>query len=210
MITNKLKSSGLRQTYQRAKILEFLTKTKSHPTAFEIYKKIARDIPTVSKTTVYNNVNTLVREGIIKCIKIKEHEMRFDACTAPHYHFACDKCGKVYDIGQCCSEVLKSEMEGHEIKEVFVCFSGICRSCRQITQINKKLEKRFIKTDNIKTNSLLEVFMEKWKCNACGYVYDPAAGDPDSAIAPGTAFEDIAQDWVCPICGAGKDAFERE
>ena len=41
----------------------------------------------------------------------------------------------------------------------------------------------------------------------CGYVYDPAVGDPDSGIAPGTAFEDIPEDWVCPICGLSKDMF---
>ena len=46
-------------------------------------------------------------------------------------------------------------------------------------------------------------------CLACGYVYDPEKGDPDSGIAPGTAFEDIPDDWVCPICGVGKDMFER-
>ena len=45
-------------------------------------------------------------------------------------------------------------------------------------------------------------------CLACGYVYDPEKGDPDSGIAPGTAFEDIPDDWVCPICGVGKDMFE--
>lgn len=41
----------------------------------------------------------------------------------------------------------------------------------------------------------------------CGYVYDPAQGDPDGGIAPGTAFDDIPEDWVCPICGLGKDMF---
>ena len=47
-------------------------------------------------------------------------------------------------------------------------------------------------------------------CLACGYVYDPEKGDPDSGIAPGTAFEDIPDDWVCPICGVGKDMFEKQ
>ncbi len=51
-----------------------------------------------------------------------------------------------------------------------------------------------------------EIFMKKYEC-PCGYVYDPEVGDPDSGIAPGTAFEDIPEDWVCPICGLGKDAF---
>ena len=47
-----------------------------------------------------------------------------------------------------------------------------------------------------------------YKRQACGYVYDPAVGDPDSGIQPGTAFEDIPEDWVCPLCGVGKDMFE--
>jgi rubredoxin len=52
-----------------------------------------------------------------------------------------------------------------------------------------------------------ERFMAKYVCDACGYVYDPAAGDPDSGIEPGTAFEDIPADWVCPVCGVAKDMF---
>jgi rubredoxin len=51
--------------------------------------------------------------------------------------------------------------------------------------------------------------MEKWECLACGYIYDPAVGDPDGGIAPGTRFEDIPDDWVCPQCGASKDMFEK-
>jgi rubredoxin len=51
--------------------------------------------------------------------------------------------------------------------------------------------------------------MDKYVC-VCGYVYDPEVGDPDSGIAPGTAFEDIPDDWVCPICGVGKDMFEKQ
>ena len=50
--------------------------------------------------------------------------------------------------------------------------------------------------------------MKKYVCSVCGYVYDPVSGDPDSGIAPGTAFEDIPEDWVCPVCGVGKDQFE--
>lgn len=50
--------------------------------------------------------------------------------------------------------------------------------------------------------------MKKYVCKVCGYVYDPAAGDADSGIAPGTAFEDLPADWVCPLCGMGKEDFE--
>ena len=52
--------------------------------------------------------------------------------------------------------------------------------------------------------------MNKYVCSVCGYNYDPAAGDADSGVAPGTAFENVPDDWVCPICGVGKDMFEPE
>ncbi|MBT9177279.1 MAG: Rubredoxin [Firmicutes bacterium] len=50
----------------------------------------------------------------------------------------------------------------------------------------------------------------RWVCVVCNYVYDPSEGDPESGIAPGTAFEGIHDDWVCPLCGVGKDQFEPE
>jgi len=52
--------------------------------------------------------------------------------------------------------------------------------------------------------------MDKYVCEVCGYVYDPNAGDPDSGIEPGTSFEDLPDDWTCPVCGASKDDFEKE
>jgi len=51
--------------------------------------------------------------------------------------------------------------------------------------------------------------MAKYECSVCNYVYDPELGDPDGGIAPGTPFEQIPDDWVCPVCGASKDQFER-
>lgn len=64
----------------------------------------------------------------------------------------------------------------------------------------------YIKEENKKEVSK----MAKYRCTVCGYVYDPEAGDPDSKIKPGTPFEELPDDWVCPVCGAGKDAFEKE
>lgn len=64
--------------------------------------------------------------------------------------------------------------------------------------------------DNKQDKRREDNIMEKYRCLVCGYVYDPAKGDPDSGIAPGTSFEDIPQDWVCPICGVSKDQFEPE
>ncbi len=51
--------------------------------------------------------------------------------------------------------------------------------------------------------------MERWQCLLCGYIYDPKEGDPLQGIAPGTAFEDLPDDWTCPDCGASKEEFEK-
>lgn len=63
------------------------------------------------------------------------------------------------------------------------------------------------------SNTLLikkKSIMEKYVCDVCGYVYDPEVGDPDNGIEPGTSFEDLPDDWVCPVCGVGKDDFSVE
>jgi rubredoxin len=52
--------------------------------------------------------------------------------------------------------------------------------------------------------------MDKYVCSVCGYVYDPAVGDPEHDIAPGTAFESLPDDWFCPNCGVGKEFFEKQ
>ena len=51
--------------------------------------------------------------------------------------------------------------------------------------------------------------MDKYRCTVCGYIYDPAVGDPDHGINAGTKFEDLPSGWVCPECGVGKDMFEK-
>jgi rubredoxin len=51
--------------------------------------------------------------------------------------------------------------------------------------------------------------MDSWRCEVCGYIYEPAQGDPDGGIPPGTPFESLPEDWLCPICAAGKDQFTK-
>jgi len=52
--------------------------------------------------------------------------------------------------------------------------------------------------------------MDKYVCTVCGYVYDPVVGDPENGIEAGTSFEDLPEDWVWPLCGVGKESFEKE
>ena len=58
--------------------------------------------------------------------------------------------------------------------------------------------------------NLKNQIMDKFVCTVCGYVYDPEVGDPDNGIEPGTPFEALPEDWVCPLCGVGKEDFEKE
>lgn len=51
--------------------------------------------------------------------------------------------------------------------------------------------------------------MDKYRCIVCDYIYDPVTGDPDNGVPPGTAFEDIPEEWVCPLCGVDKSQFEK-
>ena len=62
---------------------------------------------------------------------------------------------------------------------------------------------------NTVTNTIFgkENKMKKYVCDVCGYVYDPAEGDPDNGVEPGTSFDKLPEDWVCPVCGASKDDF---
>ncbi len=57
---------------------------------------------------------------------------------------------------------------------------------------------------------LNKFIMKKYKCTVCGYVYDPVEGDPENGVAPGTAFEDLPEGWVCPVCEVGREDFEPE
>jgi rubredoxin len=76
-------------------------------------------------------------------------------------------------------------------------------------QLIKRLYFKALNLGRTKTEREDEM-MDKYVCVGCGYVYDPEVGDPDNGIAPGTSFENLPNDWACPICGAGKDMFEKE
>ena len=86
---------------------------------------------------------------------------------------------------------------------------GKVKTCsRYIQKIRKKRE--FREANSWKYADILRGGVSMYVCMACGYVYDPEKGDPDSGIAPGTAFEDIPDTWVCPVCGVGKDMFQKQ
>ena len=146
MITNMkhiqamIRNKGIKPTYQRLKILEYLLDSNEHPTVETIYRNMKNKIPTISKTTVYNTMNLFVEKGILNALSVTGTELRYDADISSHHHFLCKKCGKIYDInidfGNFCNEKV---IDGNQISEVQVYFKGICKKCleKMVIRIKK-------------------------------------------------------------------------
>ncbi len=124
-----LKSHNIKPSYQRMKIFEYLLNNRTHPTVDEIYQALVKEIPTLSKTTVYNTLNLFVQENIALLITIEENETRYDADTAIHGHFKCEKCEKVYDFDTDISTLQISALDHFQINQQHIYFKGLCKDC---------------------------------------------------------------------------------
>jgi Fe2+ or Zn2+ uptake regulation protein len=124
-----LKSHGIRPSYQRIKIFKYLITHKNHPTVDMIYRSLAPEIPTLSKTTVYNTLNLFVEKNIAIVILVEENETRYDADTSVHGHFKCEECGGITDIDLGVENISVPQLDGFQINEHHLYFKGICKSC---------------------------------------------------------------------------------
>lgn len=93
-----LTESGIRPSVQRVAIFKWLMDNRIHPTADQVYHAISAEYPTLSKTTVYNTLHLFAEKNLVQEIKIENNEVRYDANTNEHYHFKCNRCGKIYDL----------------------------------------------------------------------------------------------------------------
>ena len=124
-----LKDHNIKPSVIRVMIYDYICTHKIHATADEIYNALVESVPTLSKTTVYNTVNLLSKQGILKTITIDGVQTRYDGDTSMHGHFLCEKCGKVYDFRL--DEVEVSELDGFEIGTKEVYYGGVCRQCNK-------------------------------------------------------------------------------
>lgn len=124
-----LKEHSIKPSYQRMKVFQYLYEQKNHPTVDMIYKALCTEIPTLSKTTVYNTLNLFIEKKIANMIVIEENETRYDITMEIHGHFKCEKCGKIFDL-EVDKTLLKSEeLNSFEVKEHHLYFKGICKDC---------------------------------------------------------------------------------
>ena len=90
-----LKCHSIKPSYQRMKVFQYLYEERNHPTVDMIYKALCTEIPTLSKTTVYNTLNLFIEKEIANVIVIEENETRYDIDMSIHGHFKCEQCGKI-------------------------------------------------------------------------------------------------------------------
>ncbi|HNX57617.1 MAG TPA: Fur family transcriptional regulator [Spirochaetota bacterium] len=125
-----LSGKGIQPSVQRVKIYEFLWNNRIHPTADDIYERLHPEIPTLSRTTVYNTMKLFLENGLVQPIVIEEKEIRYDIDVSAHGHFKCDRCGKVFDFRSGISEEgVFPELAGFQIRERHLYFKGLCKSC---------------------------------------------------------------------------------
>ena len=124
-----LVAKGINPSFQRLKIYEYLAKTVTHPTADMIFTELAKEIPTLSKTTIYNTLNLFQNNGIVSGLAIDANETRYDPDPRVHAHFKCFECGSIIDIPVEPSYTDMVMAEEHEVKERHIYLKGTCKNC---------------------------------------------------------------------------------
>ncbi len=123
---NLIKDCGLRPSPQRIAVAAYVLSHRTHPTADEIFIGLKEQYPSLSKTTVYNTLHSLVSSKGVLEVNIEPGIARFDGCTEPHAHFRCLKCNMIYDI-----DLLEMSFpEEFDISGVQVNLTGCCPQCR--------------------------------------------------------------------------------
>lgn len=127
-ITDLFKEKGIKATPQRIAVYKFLAENHIHPDVDTVYNQVTKEHPSFSKTTVYNCLSALTKSGLLIPVKIDNEKIRYDADTDFHGHFICESCGKIFDFR--CSEEKLPCLDGFEIRQRDVYYSGLCSCCK--------------------------------------------------------------------------------
>ena len=125
-LKQELKTRNISLSYQRLKVLEYLTQNHHHPTVEQIFTDIQKDIPTLSKTTVYNTLRILAESGLVKVITIEDKETRYDIVTENHGHFKCESCRTIFDFPIDIDSLVPGVLSKFVINDKNVYFNGLC------------------------------------------------------------------------------------
>jgi len=130
-----LSGYGIRPSVQRTAIMRYLLKNLTHPTADEVFESLRKQIPTLSKTTVYNTLKLFVENGAVVYVGIDEKNARFDSVIKPHAHFRCKECGRITDLPMSADYFLPDDFNGI-VDETFFYLKGLCNKCKKSKMSN--------------------------------------------------------------------------
>lgn len=128
-LKQKIKDKKIHLTHQRLKVLEYLAENQCHPTAEQIHSDLKKEMPTLSKTTVYNTLHMFMEARVVRLITIEDNEMRYDIVDEDHGHFKCECCGKIIDFAINLDMIRGDELHEFRITDKNVYFKGICPDC---------------------------------------------------------------------------------
>lgn len=125
-----LNDNQIKPSYPRVRIYDYLRHKKNHPTVDNIYLELVKEIPTLSKTTVYNTLNLFKEKGITRVLSIDGTETRYDDNICEHGHFKCIECGNIYDFALNINSN-EDDLDGYEIYQRDFYYLGICSKCKE-------------------------------------------------------------------------------
>ncbi len=120
--------AGIQPSMQRIKVLEYFHDHKNHPTADQIFCDLKKEIPTLSKATVYNTLGLFLEKELINATTADEATARYDLSHSDHGHFVCTSCHEIYDFPYHFSQTY-SDLEGFQIRSEEIIVKGICKKC---------------------------------------------------------------------------------
>ena len=134
----------IKPSMQRLEVMRYLLNNRNHPTADDIYNALHCNLPTLSKTTVYNTLRVLLDKGAVASINIEENVVHFDGIVKPHAHFFCVECSKIFDVP------MEPTLLGHDncpegslVFDTQLYHRGYCKHCleKHIRKNKKKIKK---------------------------------------------------------------------
>lgn len=124
-----MKEKGISPSVTRTKIYDFLDDECHHPTVDEIYQALIDELPTLSKTTVYNTLRLFIRHDLVKPVNTSSTESRFELYDEKHSHFRCYNCGKIYDIPYIKPMINEADFRDFAVMDEEITLSGLCPKC---------------------------------------------------------------------------------
>ncbi len=131
---SRLVSCGIRPSMQRLAIMDYLIEHPTHPTVDDVYQGLCNQVPTLSRTTVYNTLRMMSDKKAAQMITIDDHRVCYDGNINSHVHFFCKKCGKVIDLMDEKAPTLDHDIlvDGNIVQEEQLYYKGICAACAQM------------------------------------------------------------------------------